>query len=344
MSAMRNDAGQQVDGGVQSRTMTAIVRREYGPPERVLRVEQRDVPSPAEGEVLVRVRAAGVDRGVWHLLAGLPYPIRLAGFGFRRPKNPALGSEVAGVVEAVGPGVTAFAPGDEVFGIGKGSFAEYVVCAVAKLAQKPGRLSFDEAAAMSVSALTALQAVRDRAHVSAGQNVLVIGASGGVGSFALQIAKAFGAEVTGVCSTAKVALVASLGADRVLDYSVDDFADGQRRYDVILDTGGQSSLRRLRRALTPTGTLVIVGSETGGRWLGGLDRQLRAAAINPFVRQKLGTFVASENAADLRVLAELVESGAVMPAVDRTFPLIEAAAAIGYLTDGRARGKVVLTV
>jgi NADPH:quinone reductase-like Zn-dependent oxidoreductase len=326
------------------RTMDAIVQYEYGPAERVLRLERMPVPVPAEGEVLVRVVAAGVDRGVWHLMAGMPYALRLAGFGIRRPKRPVRGADVAGRVEAVGPGVEGFAAGDEVFGIGTGSFAEYVVCPVAKLAPKPEQLSFVQAAAMPVSGLTALQAVRDHGRVTAGQRVLVLGASGGVGSYVVQIAKAFGAHVTGVSSAGKASLVAEIGADRVIDYSAEDFADGREHYDVIIDTGGNTPLRRLRRALTRTGTLVIVGSETGGRWLGGTNRQLRATAISPFVAQKLGTFLASENAADLRVLADLVRSGAVTPAIDRTFPLAEAAAAITYLVNGQARGKVALTV
>jgi NADPH:quinone reductase-like Zn-dependent oxidoreductase len=326
------------------RTMDAIVQYEYGPAERVLRLERMPVPVPAEGEVLVRVVAAGVDRGVWHLMAGMPYALRLAGFGIRRPKRPVRGADVAGRVEAVGPGVEGFAAGDEVFGIGTGSFAEYVVCPVAKLAPKPEQLSFVQAAAMPVSGLTALQAVRDHGRVTAGQRVLVLGASGGVGSYVVQIAKAFGAHVTGVSSAGKASLVAEIGADRVIDYSAEDFADGREHYDVIIDTGGNTPLRRLRRALTRTGTLVIVGSETGGRWLGGTNRQLRATAISPFVAQKLGTFLASENAADLRVLADLVRSGAVTPAIDRTFPLAEAAAAVTYLVNGQARGKVALTV
>lgn len=324
------------------RTMTAVVQDEYGPAERVLRVERMPVPVPGEREVLVRVAAAGVDRGVWHLMAGLPYPIRLAGFGLRRPKARVRGADVAGRVEAVGPGVEGFAPGDEVFGIGAGSFAEFVICPAAKLAARPTELSPEQAAAVPVSGLTALQAVRDHGRAAAGHRVLILGASGGVGSFAVQIAVAFGAHVTGVSSAGKAALVAGLGADRVLDYATEDFSAGGERYDVIIDTGGHASLRRLRRALTRTGTLVIVGSETGGRWLGGTDRQLRAMALSPFVPQTLGTFVASENAADLVVLADLVRSGAVTPAVDRVFPLEHAAAAIRYLVDGKARGKVVL--
>jgi NADPH:quinone reductase-like Zn-dependent oxidoreductase len=277
-------------------------------------------------------------------MAGLPYLIRAVGFGLRRPKAPNPGRSFAGTVESVGKDVTGFAPGDEVYGICDGSFAEYARARAGKLAAKPANLSFEQAAAVPVSALTALQAVRDRAQVQPGQKVLVIGASGGVGSFAVQIAKAFGAEVTGVSSTAKTDMVRSIGADHVIDYTHEDLADGEHRYDVILDIGGNSRLSRLRRALTPRGRLVIVGGETDGRWLGGFDRQIRALLLSLLVRQKLGTFAASENAKDLMALRELIESGKVAPAIDRTYPLNEAPAAIRYVIDGHARGKVVVTV
>ncbi|WP_426563135.1 NAD(P)-dependent alcohol dehydrogenase [Angustibacter sp. McL0619] len=327
---------------VQKTQMQAVVRDRYGSVESV---ELRDVPRPqvAADEVLVRVVAAGVDRGVVHVMTGLPYPIRLAGYGVRAPKNLVLGSDVAGVVDQVGAAVTRFRPGDEVFGIAQGSFAQYASANETKLAPKPAGLTFEQAAALPVSGLTALQAVRDRAQVRPGARVLVIGASGGVGGYVVQLAKAFGGEVTGVCSAAKTDLVRSLGADHVLDYRVDDFADGQQQYDVVLDVGGNSSLTRLRRALTGTGTLVIVGGETDGRWLGGTDRQLRALVLSLFVGQKLGTFIASENHEDLLALSELVEAGKVRPALDRTFPLAEAAAAIRQLQDGQVRGKIVLT-
>lgn len=324
-------------------TMKAIVQDRYGEAD-VLRLEEIDRPDIGDDEVLVEVHAAGVDRGVWHLMTGLAYPIRLAGYGVRAPKNRVRGSEVAGRVEAVGKAVTTLRPGDEVYGIGEGSFAEYVRAKADKLAPKPANLTFEQAAAAPVSALTALQGLRDHGHVRQGQKVLVVGASGGVGTFAVQIAKAFGAEVTGVASTSKVDLVRSLGADHVVDYTLEDFADGRRRYDVILDTGGHRSLTDLRRALTPGGTLVIVGSETGGKWLGGLDRLLRAIVLSRFVGQKLGGFISSENAKDLVALTELIESGAVTPAVDRTYPLAEAPAAIRHMAEGRARGKVVVTV
>jgi NADPH:quinone reductase-like Zn-dependent oxidoreductase len=297
-----------------------------------------------DDEVLVRVHAAGVDRGVWHLMTGLPYPIRLAGYGLRAPKNPVLGRDVAGVAETVGKNVTRFRPGDEVFGIGEGSFAEYALAREDKLASKPVNLTFEQAAAVAISGLTALQALRDHGRVEAGQEVLIIGASGGVGTFAVQLAKAFGARVTGVCSTTKVEMVRSIGADHVIDYTREDFAEGAQHYELILDIGGNSSLTRLRRALTPKGTLVIVGGEGGGRWLGGTDRQLRAMMLSPFVGQKLGTFISSENHEDMIVLKELIESAKVAPVIDRTYPLAEVPEAIRYLEEGHAQGKVVITV
>lgn len=323
--------------------MQAIVQDSYGSTE-VLELRDVERPEPSGDEVLVRVHAAGVDRGVWHLMTGLPYPVRLAGYGVRAPKSPVLGADVAGVVEAVGETVTRFQPGDEVFGIAKGSFAEYALAAEAKLAPKPARLSMQQAAAVAVSGLTALQGLRDHGMVQPGQRVLVLGASGGVGHFAVQVAKALGAEVTGVCSTAKVDLVRSLGADHVIDYTQQDPTDGGERYDVILDIGGNTPLSRLRRALAPRGRLVIAGGENGGRWLGGTDRQVRAMLLSPFVGQKLGTFICSENHQDMLVLKELVEAGKVTPAIDRTFPLSEVPSAIRHVTEGRARGKVVVTL
>jgi NADPH:quinone reductase-like Zn-dependent oxidoreductase len=326
-------------------TMTAIVHDKYGTvPEAVLRLGQVEKPTIGPGEILVRVHAASVDRGTWHIMAGLPYPIRVAGFGLRKPKHLNPGRSLAGTVEAVGADVAPFVAGDEVYGGCDGSFAEYVRVRADRLAPKPSNLSFAEAAAVPTSGLTALQAVRDQGQVGPGDEVLVVGASGGVGSFAVQIAKAFGAAVTGVCSTAKVDLVTSLGADRVIDYTSHDFADGAERYDVILDVGGNASLARLRRALRPDGTLVIVGGETDGRWLGGSDRQLRALLLSPLLSQKLGTFVASENAADLTVLRELIESGEIRPVIDRAYPLSDVASAIHHLVHDGARGKTVITV
>src|ERR687885_1777211 len=283
--------------------MKAIVHDAYGSADLL---EFRDIPTPVIGddEVLVRVHAAGVDRGVWHLMTGLPYAIRLAGYGLRAPKNPVLGRDLAGVVETVGKNVTRFRPGDEVLGIGEGSFAEYARAREDKLAPRAANLTFEQAAAVAISGLTALQGLRDHGRVEPGQEVLIIGASGGVGTFAVQLAKAFGAHVTGVCSTAKVEMVRSIGADRVIDYTREDFAKGERRYDLILDIGGNSSLARPRRVLSPPGTLIIVGGEGGGRWLGGTDRQLRALALSRFVDQKLGTFISKENHEDLLVLKE----------------------------------------
>jgi NADPH:quinone reductase-like Zn-dependent oxidoreductase len=323
--------------------MKAIVQDIYGTTD-VLGLRDLDKPEIADDEVLVRVHAAGVDRGVWHVMTGLPYPIRLAGYGLRAPKTPVPGADVAGVVEAVGKDVTRFQPGDEVFGIGKGAFAEYARAREAKLAPKPANLTFEQAAVVAISGLPALQGLRDHGKVRPGQKVLIVGASGGVGTYAVQLAKAFGAEVTGVCSTTKVDVVRSLGADHVIDYTRADFAEGGQRYDVILDIGGNSSLSRLRRALTPRGTLVIVGGETGGRWLGGTDRQIRALMLSPFLGQKLGTFISKENHKDMLVLKELIEAGKVTPVIDRTYPLSDVPQAIRYVEEGHARGKVVITV
>jgi NADPH:quinone reductase-like Zn-dependent oxidoreductase len=323
--------------------MKAIVQDTYGSLD-VLELREIEKPEIEGDEVLLRVHAAGVDRGVWHLMTGLPYLVRIAGYGLRVPKNPVLGMDLAGVVEAVGKNVTRFQPGDEVFGIGKGSFAEYARAREDKLAPKPANLTFEQAAVVAISGLTALQALRDHGRIEPGQKVLIIGASGGVGTFAVQIAKAFGAHATGVCSTAKVETVRSIGADHVIDYTREDFAKGEQRYDLILDIGGNSTLARLRRTLTPEGTLVIVGGEGGGRWLGGIDRQLRAMMLSPFVGQKLGTFISKENREDMLALKELIESGKLTPVIDRTYPLAEVPEAIRYLQEGHAQGKVVITV
>jgi NADPH:quinone reductase-like Zn-dependent oxidoreductase len=323
--------------------MRAIVRYKYGSPD-VLELRDIDRTGIADDEVLVRVRAAGVDRGVWHVMTGLPYPIRIAGYGLRAPKNPVIGSDVAGVVEVVGKDVSRFEPGDAVFGIGRGTYAEYAPALEKKLAPKPANLTFEQAAVVAISGSTALQAVRDHGKVRQGQEVLIIGASGGVGTYAVQIAKAFGAHVTGVCSTKKVEMVRSIGADRVIDYTQEEFAEGDERYDVILDIGGSSSLARLRSVLTPKGTLVIVGGEGGGKWLGGTDRQLRATMLSPFVSQKLGTFINKENYEYILVLKDLIESGKVTPVIDRTYPLAEVPEAIRYMERGHAQGKLVITI
>ena len=322
--------------------MKAIIRDAYGSVD-VLRLADIDQSVAGDADVLVRVHAAGVDQGVWHLMTGTPYVMRLAGFGIRAPKNPLLGYDVAGRVEAVGAQVTEFQTGQEVFGTCRGSFAEYAVARPDRLLSKPDNVSFEQAAAVPISGYAALQAVRQHGGVRPGQRVLIIGAGGGVGTLAVQIAKAEGAEVTGVCSASKTELVRSVGADHVIDYTREDFADGRNRYDVILDIAGNRSLAELRRALTPRGTLVIVGAEDAGNWLG-VRRQLRAAALSPFVRQKLGFFISKERRQDLEELRRLLEAGTIRPVVDRTFPLEEVPAAIRYLRDGQARGKVVITI
>jgi NADPH:quinone reductase-like Zn-dependent oxidoreductase len=325
--------------------MKAIVQDRYGSAD-VLELRHIDEPEVGDGEVLVRVHAAGVDRGVWHLMTGLPYFLRiiLPDLGLRAPRNPVRGSDVAGVVAAVGNDVTEFAPGDEVFGMGKGSYAEYTSVPVGKLAPKPANLTFEQAAVVPISGLSSLQAVRDSGKVQPGQKVLIIGASGGVGTFAVQIAKAFGADVTGVCSTTKVDLVRSLGADHVIDYTREDFSAKKHHFEVIIDTGGHSSLSRLRQALTPRGTLVIVGAETKGKWFGGFDRSVRARLWSPFMAHNLIAFVNSENSKDLMAVKELIEAGKVTPTVDRTFSLDEAPKAIRFLEEGNARGKIAIVV
>jgi NADPH:quinone reductase-like Zn-dependent oxidoreductase len=321
----------------------AIVQDRYGSVD-VLELREIEKPEIGNDEVLVRVHAAGVDPGVWHLMTGLPYVVRVMGFGFRAPKARVRGTDVAGSVEAVGANVTRFRPGDAVFGACDGSFAEYASAKEQHLVAKPGNLSFEQAAAVPTSALTALQGLRDQGKVEAGQRVLIVGASGGVGSFAVQLARVFGAAVTGVCSTTKLDMVRSIGADHVIDYTREDFADSDARWDVILDIAGNRSVSHLRRALEPRGTLVIVGGEGGDRWVGGMHRQLGALALSPFVRHTLRTFIAEVRTEDLQFLKELIEGGKLAPVIDRTYPLSEAPEAIRYLTEAHARGKVVVTV
>jgi 2-desacetyl-2-hydroxyethyl bacteriochlorophyllide A dehydrogenase len=321
--------------------MKAILQAVYGPPE-VLRLGDAEEPAVASRDVLVQVRAAGVDRGTAHLMRGEPYLIRLLGFGFRGPKQRVPGRDVAGTVVQLGSDVTEFQVGDEVFGIAKGSFAEYAAARADQLVPKPARLTFEQAAVVPVSATTALQGLRDVADVHAGQQVLIIGASGGVGTYAVQVAKAFGASVTGVCSTAKVDLVRSIGADEVIDYTREDFADGAKRFDVIIDIGGNSRISRLRRALAPKGTLVIVGGE-GGKWTG-VGRQARAVALSPLIPQRLATFVNKERHDDLDAVRRLIESGQVTPIVDRVYPLVEVPDALRHLEAGQARGKIAISI
>lgn len=328
-------------GSLSGQRMRAIVQKEYGTAD-VLNVAEIERPVIGADEVLVEVRAAGLDRGTWHLMAGLPYAARLVA-GLRAPKNPVPGLDVAGVVVAVGNEVTRFQPDDEVFGVSKGSFAEFAAAREDKLALKPSRLTFEQVAAVPVSGMTALRGLSDVGRLQAGQKVLIVGASGGVGSYAVQIAKALGAEVTGVCSTSKLDLVRSIGADHAIDYTKDDFADGKMQYDLILDVGGNSALPRLRRALTPKGTLVIVGGEGGGNWIG-MGRQLRALALSPFVGQRLTILGPKEHYTVLERLTELIENGQLVPVIEQTYPLSEMPDAMRQLVAGRARGKLVITV
>jgi NADPH:quinone reductase-like Zn-dependent oxidoreductase len=323
--------------------MKAIVQDKYGSPD-VLGLEDIDKPEIGDGDVLMVVLAASAHIGDWHFMTGLPYLFRIAGSGLRAPRARVRGIDVAGRVEAIGKDVTRFQAGDEVFGTCDGAFAEYATARSDTLAPKPVNLTVEQAATVPTSGCTALQAVRNKGKVVPGQKVLIIGAAGGVGSFAVQIAKAFGAHVTGVCSTTKVDLVRSIGADDVIDYTRDDFAQTGERYDVVLDIAGNRSVSHLRRALGPRGTLVIVGGEGGGRWFGGIDRQLRASMLSPFVSQKLGTFVAKANGEDLLVLKELIEAGKVTPVIDKAYPLSEVPEAIRHLEEGHARGKVVITM
>ena len=322
--------------------MKAIVQDRYGS-AGVLELRDIDVPVIGENDVLVRVHAAGAGPDVWHIMTGKPYMARPV-LGFRRPKVPVRGWDVAGTVEAVGANITRFVPGDEVLGVAEGSFAEYAIAPADKVVRKPARLSFEQAAALPISGVTALQAVR-KADVKPGQDVLVIGAAGGVGTLLVQIAKAFGGRVTGVSSTSKLDLVRSIGADDVVDYTLQDFTDGSRRWDVILDTAGRRPLRQLRRALTPKGTLVVVGGDGGGRWTGGFFRGiLRGPLVSLFVGQRLGGLNSKTTLEDLQAVADLIEAGTVTPVVDRTFQLVEAPDAIRYLAQGHPGGKVVIDV
>ncbi|MCT9869816.1 NAD(P)-dependent alcohol dehydrogenase [Paenarthrobacter aurescens] len=336
------------DQAVPGPTMRAIVQEGYGPAD-VLHEARVPRPAIAENEVLVKVHAAGLDRGTWHLTTGLPYALRPV-YGFKSPKNPVPGLDLAGTVEAVGAKVTRFAVGDQVFGSGKGTFAEYAAARENQLAHKPESISYEQAAVVPVSACTALIAVRaggidpGRELSSQGLKVLVTGASGGVGSYAVQFAKAAGAEVTGVASTAKIDLVRALGADHVIDYTKQDFADGSVRYDVIIDIAGNPSVGRLRRSLTPAGTAVITGGEEGGTWTGSMDRQLRAVALSPFIRQKLTMIVGTQKAADLEFLAGLLEKGTITPAIHRSYPLDQVPNAMRSLDAGDVRGKLAIII
>jgi NADPH:quinone reductase-like Zn-dependent oxidoreductase len=337
---------------LQENPMKAMTQDRYGSAE-VLTLDDVGKPAFGDEEVLIRVRAAGVGPDVWHLMTGRPYFVRLMGFGLRRPKARVLGRDVAGSVEAVGRNVTEFRPGDQVFGTCRGGFAEYACAGAGSeggvggkgvLAPMPTNLSFEQAAAVPTSAQTALQGLRDVGGIQAGQSVLIIGASGGVGTFAVQLAKVFEAHVTGVCSTTKVELVRSLGADRVIDYTREDFADQERSYDLILDTAGRRRLSQLRRALARGGTLVLVGGEGGGRWTGGFERQLRAVLLSPFLHQQLRALTAVDRRESLLFLKALIEAGKVAPVISKTYPLNEAPKALSDADEGHGRGKVVIAV
>jgi NADPH:quinone reductase-like Zn-dependent oxidoreductase len=324
--------------------MKAIVQDTYGPAD-VLELREIERPEVGENDVLVRVRAAGSGPDVWHIMTGQPYMARAA-LGFRRPKVRVRGWDVAGTVEAVGASVTDFGPGDEVMGVAEGgSFAEYAVTSPDKLVPKPAGLSFEQAAALPISGVTALQALRDKAHVQPGQTILVIGAGGGVGTLAVQVAKAYGANVTGVASSSKLDLVRSIGADDVIDYTREDFTDGSMKWDVLVDTAGRRPLRQLRRALTPKGTLVVVGGDGGGRWTGGFFRgMLRGPLVSPFVGQKLMGLNSKVTREDLQGVAELAEAGKLRPVIGGTYALSETPEAIRELETGHAAGKLVIAV
>jgi NADPH:quinone reductase-like Zn-dependent oxidoreductase len=328
-------------GKTTTTTMRAIVQDAYGSAD-VLRSDRIARPEIKANEVLVHVHAAGLDRGAWHVMLGKPYLMRLA-FGFRGPRNPVPGRDAAGIVEAVGSAVTKFAVGDEVYGVAPGSFAEYAVARESKLARKPANLSFEQAAVVPISALTAMDALT-AGRIKSGQHVLIIGASGGVGSYAVQLAKAFGAEVTGVASTSKLDLVQALGADHVIDYTREDFAATGNRYDLIIDIAGNPSLSRLRRALTATGTAVLTGGEEGGNLTGGMNRSLGAAIVSLFVRQRLTMVLNKESGSNLERLTELIEAGQVTPSIDRTYPLEQAPDAMRQLDAGKVRGKIAITI
>ncbi len=322
--------------------MKAIVHDSYGSPG-VLGLEEIDMPVIGDDQVLVRVKAASVNPLDWHYMRGLPYLVRIQA-GLSKPKRKTRGVDLAGQVEAVGRNVTRLQPGDEVFGEAGGAFAEYVAASEKVLAFKPPNVSFEEAAAVPVAGLTALQGLRDKAQIQPGHKVLINGASGGVGTFAVQIAKSFGAEVTGVCSTRNVDMVRSIGADHVIDYTQNDFTQGGRRYDVVLDTVGNHSLSDCKSVLSPDGVYVSIGSNQMGDWIGPLTHVLKVMMASWVGSQRLMPMLARANGEDLASLAGLLESGQVTPVVDRKYPLDETAEAIRYLEEGHARGKVVVTV
>jgi len=322
--------------------MKAIVYDKYGSPD-VLELKEIDKPAVGDDQVLIRVRAASVNPLDWHFMRGRPFFLRIKA-GLRKPKVIRLGVDAAGTVESTGGNVRRFKPGDEVFGGCTGAFAEYACASEKALAPKPANLTFEQAAAVPIAALSALQGLRDKGRIQAGQKVLINGAAGGVGTFAVQIAKAFGAEVTGVCSTRNVDMVRSIGADRVIDYTQEDFTRNGQRYDLILDSVGNHSLSAFRRALTAKGTLVMVGGPDKGRWIGPMAGMLKVVVLSRFVSQKLLPFLAKRSHEDLVFLKDLLETGKVTPVIDRRHPLSDVPEAIRYLEEGHARGKVVITV
>jgi NADPH:quinone reductase-like Zn-dependent oxidoreductase len=325
--------------------MKAIVYHEYGAPD-VLHLEEIEKPVPDDNQVLIKVRAASANPLDWHYMEGTPYIARSVAFGLFKPKVPRLGVDVAGQVETVGKNVTQFKPGDEVFGAAAGAFAEYARASENKVVLKPANLTFEQVASVPIAALTALQGLRDYGKIQPGQKVLINGASGGVGTFAVQLAKNFGADVTGVCSTRNVALVRSLGANRVVDYTKEDFTQGEQRYDLILDNVGNHSLSAISRVMNPKGTYVLVGG--GGindtQWTGPLVRVIKALLLSPFVSQDMGMMMAEINKKDLTILSDLMQAGKVTPVIDKRYKLSEVPEAIRYLEGGHARGKVVITV
>jgi NADPH:quinone reductase-like Zn-dependent oxidoreductase len=323
--------------------MKAIVHRCYGSPD-VVRYEDVAKPTPADNEILVRVHAASVNPLDWHYLEGTPYMVRLdAGFG--KPDDPRLGVDFAGTVEAVGKNVTRFKPGDEVFGGRFGALAEYVAAREdGAVALKPANVSYEQGAAVAIAGITALQALRDKGGIHPGENVLINGASGGIGTFAVQIAKSFGTTVTGVCSTRNVELVRSIGADHVIDYTREDFTKGAQRYDLIIDNVATHSVLDYKRVLNPNGVYVMIGSTEPGHWFGWLSKPIQAWILSPFTSQKFGMMLTDLNTSDLTTLATLMQDGKVTPVIDRTYKLSEAAEALRYLEKGHARGKVVVTV
>jgi NADPH:quinone reductase-like Zn-dependent oxidoreductase len=323
--------------------MKAIVQDAYGSAD-VLELREIDIPLIGDNDVLVRVHAAGLHIGDWHVMTGLPYMLRVIGFGLLAPNVRVRGMDVAGVVEKTGSAVTRFAVGDAVFGTCEGSFAGYARVPEEQLVPKPATLTFEQAAVVPTSSFAALQALRDTGGLGRGQHVLIVGAAGGVGLFAVQIAKALGAKVTAVCSTGKVDLVRSLGADRVIDYTKDDFTLGSERYDVIVNMAGGRSLGEMRRVLRDDGTLVLVGGEGGNRWVGAAGQWFNALLMSPFVRHKLRPLATKPNRKDLELVKELVDSGKLASVIDRTFALAEVPDAFRYLLTGKARGKVVITV